>query len=99
VEQVAKQPYESLCYLCPGNVRAHGERNPDYSSTYCFDNDFPALSGKDHVSDFQDGLLLALGESGICRIICYSPDHSKSFCSLNEAELLAVIRTWQQEYL
>ncbi len=35
--------YDPTCYLCPGNARAGGRRNPDYTSTYVFDNDFPAL--------------------------------------------------------
>jgi len=36
--------YEATCYLCPGNERAHGARNPRYTSTFAFDNDFRALS-------------------------------------------------------
>ncbi len=47
--QVEKAPPESLpaydpaCYLCPGNSRAGGRRNPHYAQTFVFDNDFPAL--------------------------------------------------------
>src|SRR5713226_1011551 len=36
--------YDASCYLCPGNERAHGVRNPRYTSTFAFDNDFGALS-------------------------------------------------------
>jgi UDPglucose--hexose-1-phosphate uridylyltransferase len=36
--------YAPDCYLCPGNLRQNGIRNPDYTSTFVFDNDFPALS-------------------------------------------------------
>lgn len=49
--QVAATPdqrlpaYDPQCYLCPNNLRAMGVRNPDYQSTYVFDNDFPALFG------------------------------------------------------
>src|ERR1700678_2213420 len=35
--------YDPGCYLCPGNTRANGERNPDYRDTYVFINDFAAL--------------------------------------------------------
>ena len=35
--------YDPTCYLCPGNARARGARNPDYTGTYVFDNDFAAL--------------------------------------------------------
>ena len=32
------------CYLCPRSSRAGGLVNPDYRSTFVFDNDFPACS-------------------------------------------------------
>ena len=35
--------YDPDCYLCPGNGRAGGARNPDYTDTFVFLNDFPAL--------------------------------------------------------
>lgn len=35
--------YDPTCYLCPGNERAGGERNPAYDETYVFDNDYAAL--------------------------------------------------------
>ncbi|XP_031433295.1 galactose-1-phosphate uridylyltransferase [Clupea harengus] len=45
--------------LCPGNTRANQEVNPDYDSTFLFENDFPALQpdapdpGADHHPLFQ----------------------------------------------
>lgn len=38
--------YDPKCYLCPGNERAGGHRNPDYGSVFVFDNDFSALTLK-----------------------------------------------------
>ena len=35
--------YDPQCYLCPGNERAGGLRNPKYESTFVFENDFAAL--------------------------------------------------------
>lgn len=35
--------YDPQCYLCPGNERAGGARNPKYEATFCFTNDFAAL--------------------------------------------------------
>jgi UDPglucose--hexose-1-phosphate uridylyltransferase len=46
VEASAAEPqatHDPTCYLCPGNERAGGIRNPEYTSTFAFDNDFPAL--------------------------------------------------------
>ena len=55
--------YDPKCYLCPGNERSGGEKNPDYRGTYVFENDFAALkSGVAHeVMDSSDaGLLRAM---------------------------------------
>ena len=35
--------YDPKCYLCPGNERAGGVRNPEYTETFVFTNDFAAL--------------------------------------------------------
>ncbi|PJF25804.1 MAG: galactose-1-phosphate uridylyltransferase, partial [Phototrophicales bacterium] len=43
--------YDPTCYLCPGNVRANGEHNPAYDSTFVFTNDFAAL-----LPDTPDGV-------------------------------------------
>ena len=46
VEQLPEEDvpeYDPGCYLCPGNARAGGIRNPEYDGTFVFDNDFPAL--------------------------------------------------------
>src|SRR5271169_3457705 len=39
----AQAAFDPDCYLCPGNVRAAGVRNPAYTGTFVFDNDFAAL--------------------------------------------------------
>jgi UDPglucose--hexose-1-phosphate uridylyltransferase len=46
VEKIAieKRPdYDPTCYLCPGNERAGGLKNPDYHDVFVFQNDFSAL--------------------------------------------------------
>src|SRR6267142_2657232 len=69
--------YDPSCYLSPGNERADGARNPKYSSTFAFDNDFAALlsDGPEFEVD-EDGLLMARSERGICRVICFSSRHN-----------------------
>ena len=60
-------PYDPECYLCPGNERAGGVRNPLYTATFVFDNDFPALLPE--AADFRvntRGLLVAEADRGIC---------------------------------
>ncbi len=91
--------YDPACYLCPGNVRASGERNPTYSQTYVFANDFPAL-----VEDRQNevaathSLLEARSERGICRVMCFSPRHDFSLCDIEMAGLQQVVNLWIDQY-
>src|SRR5262245_28491893 len=69
--------YDPTCYLCPGNQRAGGIRNPRYSGTFCFDNDFAALL-PDRVQETieaDSSVLVAEAERGICRVVCFSPRH------------------------
>jgi len=79
VEAVAPtnvRPYEPDCYMCPGNLRASGKQNPAYVSTFVFDNDYPALTtGVSQEISGQGDLLVAQGEPGICRVLCFSPRH------------------------
>src|SRR5688572_3208365 len=65
--------HDPACYMCPGNTRASGARNPRYTSTFAFTNDFAALE-PDTPRDLYDysGLLVAEGEPGICRVVCFS---------------------------
>ena len=56
-----RPPFDPGCYLCPGNTRASGARNPEYTSTFVFTNDFAALrpdAGDEHL---HDGLLRGRG--------------------------------------
>ncbi len=96
---IASAEYKSDCYLCPKNKRANGEINPDYYSTFVFDNDFSAL--KSNVPDSiinESELLKAKSEKGICRVVCFSPKHNLTLAELEQAEIVTVIKTWQDEY-
>ncbi|HSL46801.1 MAG TPA: UDP-glucose--hexose-1-phosphate uridylyltransferase [Anaerolineales bacterium] len=103
--QVEKTPVESLpeydptCYLCPGNERAGGVRNPEYTGTFVFDNDFSALlpeaSAENHESD--SSLLVSEAEQGICRVICFSPRHDLSLPEFDLTTLEDVIATWAEQ--
>ncbi len=91
--------YDPSCYLCPGNLRAHGDRNRAYTGTFAFDNDFPALVPSDKaVLRGDDPLLVSETEAGICRVLCYSPDHSKSMSRMSAAEIRSVIDAWAGQF-
>jgi UDPglucose--hexose-1-phosphate uridylyltransferase len=92
------------CYLCPGNVRAGGLRNPAYISTYVFDNDFAALKPPTSAdaplaATDEGGLLVAQAETGICRVVCFSPDHSLTLAGMTGTGIEGVIQCWTEQYL
>lgn len=91
--------YDPNCYLCPGNQRAGGVRNPDYSSTFVFDNDFPALlpTISAEPSNIKD-VIIAEPERGICRVGCFSPRHDLTLSNMTRAEIMAVVELWRKEF-
>ncbi len=102
VEKLAKgkrPSYDEKCYLCPGNIRANGKLTPVYENTHAFDNDFGALLPHTKQSIFQEGLLKAKGEKGICRVICFSSDHSLTLPDMELPAIEKVVALWQREYV
>ena len=93
-----KPSYDENCYLCPGNTRANGVTNPNYESTYSFVNDFSALLFDTPTEQIEDGLLKAKGEIGICKVVCFSPDHSLTLPLMEVPAIVDVISLWQSEY-
>ncbi len=85
------------CYLCPGNLRANGVRNPDYPHTFVFDNDFPALKADAPTTREVDGLLVAEGETGLCRVLCFSPRHDLTLAGMAVADIERVVDVWVEE--
>ena len=96
-QKVELLDYDQNCYLCPGNERAGGAKNPDYTGTYSFQNDFTALL-KGPEETFREGLLEAENESGICKVICYHPNHSLTLPLMEERDIEEVITLWKKEY-
>lgn len=90
--------YDENCYLCPGNTRINGEKNPEYKDVYVFTNDFAALQTDSPHFDVNEGLLQAKSEQGICKVICFSPDHSKSLADMDVDAINNVVKVWQKEY-
>jgi UDPglucose--hexose-1-phosphate uridylyltransferase len=91
---IASAAYDPACYLCPANARANGDTNPAYDSTFVFTNDFAALIPGSSAAPVDDGLLRAVGESGTCRVVCFSPRHDLSLGSMSGAQVRRVIDTW-----
>ncbi|MGE5550573.1 MAG: UDP-glucose--hexose-1-phosphate uridylyltransferase [Bacteroidota bacterium] len=90
--------YDPGCYLCPGNARAGGQKNPNYTATFVFDNDFAALipAAEDWEINEED-LLIAHVEPGSCRVICFSPRHDLSLPLMERSAIRRVVDTWARE--
>lgn len=87
--------YDPHCFLCPTNIRISGDTNPNYSGTFVFTNDFAALTKHTPCSPFSDDPLFQLhSATGESRVICFSPDHSRSLPELSNNEIEQVIATW-----
>ncbi|MEY3235752.1 UDP-glucose--hexose-1-phosphate uridylyltransferase [Aquidulcibacter sp.] len=91
--------YDPACYLCAGNTRVGGVINPAYDGVWVFDNDFPALLGPNgEASPPADSILVTEPETGVCRVICYTPDHSKTMASMTRAEINSVVEVWTSQW-
>jgi UDPglucose--hexose-1-phosphate uridylyltransferase len=90
--------YDPTCYLCPGNARAGGARNPAYTSVFVFENDYAALLPATPPAQIGDGLIVARGEPGTCRVLCYSPRHDLHLAAMPLEGVEAVVDCWASQY-
>lgn len=98
VSNKVRPSYDESCYLCAGNTRINGEINPKYEDVFVFTNDFAALQSDSKNFSLNDGLLTAKSETGICKVICFSPDHSKSLADMSPKNIEKVVLAWQTEF-
>jgi len=102
IEKLAAEPtpkYDPNCYLCPGNSRAGGHKNPNYSSTFVFDNDYAALLSDSPAARVNESsLIIAESERGICRVICFSPRHDLTISNMGLDDVTTVVRLWSEQY-
>ncbi|SEQ57853.1 UTP-hexose-1-phosphate uridylyltransferase /UDP-glucose-hexose-1-phosphate uridylyltransferase [Rosenbergiella nectarea] len=90
--------HDPECYLCPGNTRINGELNPNYDAPFVFTNDFSALLPDTPSSEeCEDELFQLESARGISRVICFSPDHSKTLPELPLSAISQVIQVWQAQ--
>jgi UDPglucose--hexose-1-phosphate uridylyltransferase len=91
--------YDPTCYLCPTNARAEGVHNPDYKTTFVFDNDFPALLPDAPPGAVDEGgLMVARTEAGRCRVVCFTPRHDLTIPRMSVEEIRRVVETWADQY-
>jgi UDPglucose--hexose-1-phosphate uridylyltransferase len=88
--------YDPTCYLCPRNERAGGVFNPDYNSTFVFENDFAALlpAIDEEKTTPSHPLLVSVPEQGHCLVVCFSPRHDLTLPELELPCIENVLSTW-----
>jgi UDPglucose--hexose-1-phosphate uridylyltransferase len=92
--------YDPQCYLCPGNARAGGASNPAYEGVFTFVNDYAALM-PDSPAVMEvpaSPLLEAEPVRGLCKVLCFHPDHSLTLARMTQAEIRVVVDAWAREY-
>lgn len=92
--------YDPDCYLCPGNERAGGDRNPDYQGGFVFENDYPALLAEVGPAPGEEAaspLFWSQQVRGECRVICYSPRHDLTMAEMEEPDIAGVVDLWQAQ--
>lgn len=94
-EEVAPSThYDPECNLCPDNKRVTGDVNPSYTGTYVFRNDFAALQPDTPEHLEKDDLFCCEAEQGEARVICFSPDHSKTIPELDTDQIVKIVQCW-----
>ncbi len=98
-ELETRTAYDPACYLCPGNTRAGGVKNPEYTDVFAFDNDFAALRPDTPEGRVDDtGLLVAEAEQGISRVICFSPRHDLTLARMEVQAIRRVVDLWAAQF-
>jgi UDPglucose--hexose-1-phosphate uridylyltransferase len=92
--------YDPLCYLCPGNQRAGGAVNPAYEGIFSFVNDYSALlpDSPAAMEATASPLLVAEPARGVCKVLCFHPDHSLTLARMTQPEIRRVVDAWSAEY-
>ena len=90
--------YDATCYLCPGNARVGGARNPAYTGVYVFDNDHPCVGpAAPEAPPAPPAPYRVRRADGLARVICYSPRHDLSVAEMADDAIGAIVATWQQQ--
>lgn len=90
--------HDPKCYLCPGNQRAGGGKNPNYTETFVFVNDYSALLPDTPLTGaIHSGLLRCEPVKGECRVICFSPRHDLTLPELSVEHIGKIVNVWADQ--
>lgn len=102
-QQAKERPeFDPQCYLCPGNPRVHGQRNPDYKEVFIFDNDLPVVGMNapgipPDLQELHGGLYRRRRASGLARVVCYDRRHNVSLAQIPQEQVTQVFIAWREQ--
>jgi UDPglucose--hexose-1-phosphate uridylyltransferase len=95
----APPDYVPDCYLCPGNARVGGARNPEYTTTFVFDNDHPCVGpAAPELLETVPAVYRNRPARGLARVVCYTPRHGSSLAEMSPAAIDGLLEVWQGQY-
>lgn len=89
--------HDPNCYLCPGVTRASGHTNTQYETVFVFDNDYPALLPAT-TPPSSEPLLVREPEHGVCRVLCYDPNHALTMANMDPKAVRQVVDLWAAQF-
>ena len=91
--------YVENCYLCPGNTRVDGHRNPSYRQTYVFDNDLPCVAPHAPASlPPPSSMYRSSHARGVARVVCYTPRHDLTLAEQDPEAIEDLLNVWQAQH-
>ncbi len=92
-------PHAPGCYLCPGNARVSGIRNPAYPGIFVFDNDHPCVGpGAPARPPQTAGQYRSRPARGLSRVVCFTPRHDLTLARLEPGRFTELLTTLQEQY-
>jgi UDPglucose--hexose-1-phosphate uridylyltransferase len=72
-----------------------------YDGVFSFVNDYAALLPEPTAenAESESPLLLAEPARGLCKVLCYHPDHSLTLARMTRGEIRTVVDAWTQQYI
>ncbi|MBC8427795.1 galactose-1-phosphate uridylyltransferase [bacterium] len=90
--------YHPDCYLCPGNIRANGAVNPQYTGVWSFPNDFATMVMDAYQTQEKLGPYKTRTSKGVCEVINYSPNHSLRLSTMDVNAIVSIVDEWAAIY-